>query len=642
MSIDHLDGRIPFNWNIERLELNWSTGEKLELKEVHIRLAILPLLKRTLSFSYFNVSEAHYSFSHPPRDLTLDELKGKIKELGEGLSIPLRIAVQRLKIDTCLYENTFSQATTQFSLLAEGRMNKYMRQFQGSLWMRSLDTPGNYFEWNFEGHQDLNLGSTEMKASLAGDGGSFDFSTSLLGPWKSWHALLNNQEFSVPIQGKGRAHLHPVTIPLLNRLWTIDSHFSIENSHALSLQDVKMHSDLIELTAQGNLHAQLAESQGTIFFSLPDIAHFNPLTRGKLFGHVSYGDRKALLNFISEDLDVYGMPIKQLNALFAGSLHENTWEGKVDLRAENGLISSAEFVWQKDAHLSLQGLTFAAPGILVSGNLSMDLPTTLFAGNLYAQVDHLDRFSFLLPDELFDGSVGVDCQLSHEEGQQNVKLNTLGKNLLLRDYTIDELSLSATILNIFQQPLGSFYLSGERLRAPRFHLNTFNFNTASGEESNWDFLMETDGFFDGPLSCTARGSWQRDEQLFDLELTTLEGKISYLPFSMQYPCVFQQGANFCTLSPFHLNLHEGTLFTQFEFSPLRSTASANLQHFPLKLLECLSPKWQLEGSLSLNGFVDATTKNMQGALNMSLEEVCFLNSVKKDPVENEGDPTGTC
>ena len=212
----------------------------------------------------------------------------------------------------------------------------------------------------------------------------------------------------------------------------------------------------------------------------------------------------------------------------------------------------------------------------------------------------------------------------------------LGKNFLFNHYAIEKFSLTASVSDLFYQPLGKIHLIAEEFHTPHFDIDAVDLTTSSEEDEEWPFYLQIEGTAEVPFSLYAQGKWEKEKSLFTVETTALSGKIFSYPIDLQEPCVFEKGDRFASLSPVHMTIGESSLFAACDLSESRSTAQIEFQHFPLKLFSLFYPTHALRGELFLNGHIDATANNIQGALNAILDEVQFQQIDKTEPFIAKG------
>ena len=92
----------------------------------------------------------------------------------------------------------------------------------------------------------------------------------------------------------------------------------------------------------------------------------------------------------------------------------------------------------------------------------IDLPDLLLEGSLYGNAAHLSQFSPFFPNARIDGSFGAEMIFSLGSQLQNVRLYFLSKNLRYNDYLVDDMSLSANIVDLYHSPQGRVEVLAEK------------------------------------------------------------------------------------------------------------------------------------------------------------------------------------
>lgn len=682
VKIEHLKGSLPFTWHIDRLFLEWGVAESLELCNVKVRIAILPLLNKTVSINYFNVEQGHLAFSrasysHP---FNFKQFKLKVEKKIEALCLPFRFILHRLKIDSLSCENLSEKKTAVYFVVAEGDLHKQMRQFQAKLTLIPRGYPDNVLLLQTMGSQKRNEISFDMKAHLncmqsfsifypIPFENAIELSFSLQGPWSQWNALWNEEALSSPLLGHCQLELQPLNTDSssdfgINRPWSVDAQFSVPTYHSLFFNPFILKSDLINAVVQGEMDKDLEKSSGRLSFTLPELSLFDEgmaklhprffrwmrffaipsdskILKGSVEGEATYTRGHLIAEIEGRHVHTYTLPLEDLSGHIEADYFENSWGGNAHFETQAGpfpLTSAFDLVWQPGDEFSLYDLHVKGPSLMISGDLSVDLNSNLFKGGLYAHIEQLNQLtSFLLNERTVDGNVAIECEFSGEQDKQNVSCSLLGEHCFFDDITIEQLGLFTTINDLFQKPLGSFNLFGKNAHISNFEIAHFDIQTSSGEEEErWPFSLQCKGESEGPFLLAAEGVCKKDETLFELEINAFSGQLFSYPFSLNYPCTFDLGEHFCSLSPVNMTIDAGNLFAQFSLSEVRSTLQCDVEHIPLKLLNFLHLNREFSGTFSCKGFIDAIPNDIQGTLTAQLEEVRFLHFDKKEPLKVKG------
>lgn len=627
-----LEGIFPFTWQIENMVMQWEDN-RLELDNIKMRFAILPFINKTVVLSYFNVEKAHLAFSENPPQF-------QAKELFDRFILPYRIVVQRVKINTLICENKSRHAEGQYLLVADADLGKQMRHLHAHLSLNPKGHLDNALHASLTANAKLNQVAFGIKANLPSltalspfypfsPEESVDLDLSLKGKWTSWHAWLNEKPLPSPILGTCSGQVHIKALPLHS--WKIEAAFGIDSYDSLEVYSSTLRNEVVHISMDGKIEKELENSAAHLQFSLPSLRLLDPNLKGAVLGEATYANSCAQLDLHTQDLTYKGYAIEPLAVHAVVHRKDDEWSGRTDVCSEK---STCGFDFQYKSHfLALNGFSLERPGVLLAGDLALDTKRTLFTGALYGHIDHLRS---LFPD--MDASVGIECQLFEEEGQsQGLRCFLLGKNSHFKQYTIDQWSLTASVSDVFSQPLGRLHLLAKDVHSPMFDIDFFDLTTVSEEEEEWPFSLTLEGTSeDTPLSLYAQGYWKKEGPLLSVETTTIAGTAFSSQIQLLEPFLFEVGKDQATLSPLHMTIGKGSIFANFDLHPKRSTAEMQLEHFPLKLFSLGFPSHTLTGTLNLNAQFDATADNMEGTLNVVLEEASLPHFEEVEPFIAKG------
>jgi hypothetical protein len=691
--IDGLEGQLPFSWKINRIELDFSghpsfaTGSPgLVLDHVILRLAFFPLLRGHVVINYLNADRAEYQFFQSSADGGLEnkDYQNILQQRIKQLTPLVHLSVRRLKIDQVHTHNLTMDRHLNFSLEASGKWKKNNSEFLLSCKAASLDVPNEEAKNSAPVDLELFLQGSKAKQTIAssikahiGAVENLPFAHPLLfegdalfdlqvdGHWKTWESLVwNTISATPPLQGKVRAKLSNVNVPelpqalqamekqasgllqdLINRDWFFSSQFSLSPKLVCLVEKFQIYSNLLKLQGKGKVLPDLKRSKGIITYSIPRLSPFSSLVHADLSGRAigkgfyHQGNLKTIL--AATDLIINQYPVETLRAHFQAKKAASSWCGLLKLHAEEGVLpfaGSFAFAWKPDHFLDLCDIAFDSQESSVKGNLKVELSDHLLSGSLYADVSHLAQFSPFLPEANADGSFGAEVVLSHgdrAEGSQDMRINFLSKNIRFNNYLIDDLTLSADLIDLFRTPQGRMELLAEKIFTPQIYLNQIFLKTYSNEE-NWPFILNVLGPVQEPCDLQATGSWKKENGSFFFQLDTAHAEIADQSIVLETPFQIDWDPSQLLISASDWSIGEGFLSASASFAKDQSIAELEMQHFPLQVFSIIKPQFSLEGSLTARGFIDATPENIQGALNIVLEEADVLHYGKKKPWRAKG------
>lgn len=655
--ISNLEGEPPFSWKIEEIHLELGRERTLYLSNLRFRIAILPLLKGQVSINYFKVDEAKYACpfdTDPNAPWTFAEGKTLLRKQLENAALPFPIALRRFSVDRLTLINTENDSSLTFGIAGRARARKDLSEFALDFSLFSAEGRETYLEATLIGSERRDFIITNFKLKLDAIptflglhlDGAVDTTFSLKGPWTTWRELLYDlPRTQDPLEGLAKGMItntHIAAAPLFDRDWKFKTLFSLHSGHSAYIHNFLVSSNLLHIKGKADLEANWEDSTAIFAFSTPDLSLLSPFATfpisGDAKGKGTLQDGNFKLSFETHALQLKTFAAHTVRGLIKGSKEGNFWEAQTQFSSTDAVIPfdtsfAIEFI--PNELLSFIDFKAQAPDISLSGFLSCNLVDTLWDGSIRADVQHLDRFDEILYEENLNGGILVELTLSSEDDKQDVQCALVGKNMRYKKILVDDLTLSSEVKDLFNAPEGRFSLLAEKVYTPSFYLDRLNFGTQS-DEVHWPFYLDAQGRIESPFECYAKGFWQKGASLFALELTNLFGELSKTPFLLKHPFEVEWGADYLNLSPFDFKIGEGNLYATFELSPVRTVGTWELNHFPLEVLNCVRPRFALDGFISAAGFLDAGRSYSEGALNAVLEEAGVLHFGKKEPFRAKG------
>lgn len=656
VSAEELSGQPPFTWTLKSLDLKLGEKEELKLTDIKLRIAILPLLRGKMAINYLKIEKAQYSFYFTPSHssgFSIEDTKKLIQEQIEGLTLPCPVIIKHMNIDQFTLLNRADNHSYVFGFIGKAMMRKDKPEFALDLRILSADHQTAYFELNCAGSKMRNFIEVTLKvhaetlpSALADEiQGRLGMNLELKGPWITWKEVLYDlPSSSTPISGNVKGVLSETQVlnaPILSRKWKLKSRFFIASFQEMFIKQFVLASDLIKIKGKGRLDANLPNSMWALAFNFPDLNLLSsqPLDiHGQIDGKALFQHGGFKASWETQDLELNHLALENTKGIIKGSLENGEWEGEVKISSDSADVpfeNSFAFEYFPQKQFSLIDFSLNLLSGNIHGYLSYDIPLHLADGRFFANVEHLQEFASLFNEDHLDGNFAVEWQFSPEEKKQNIKCVVLGKEMRYHEFLLDDLTISTEIQDLFDRPEGKLSLLAEKFYSPNIYVSRLNFGTSS-DEDNWPFFVDLDGRLENPFHGYAKGFWRKENSLFTLELTQLFGDLSLTPFALKYPVELEWGSDYLNLNPLELRFGEGYLYSHFELSPVRSLAKWDLKHFPLEVLSCLKPSFTLKGHITSNGYFDATSDNIEGTLNVALEEADILHFGKKEPFHAKG------
>ncbi|MBS0620608.1 MAG: translocation/assembly module TamB [Verrucomicrobia bacterium] len=623
VDIGEIHGQFPFTWVIDH-----AGCEGLELTEIKLRFAALPLLRGTIGINYLHIEKAAVILDETPLP--------SLEELREALPyVPWNLKINHLTIDQCIIRHPSCALAT--SLQAKVFLQRYLRGFGGECTLTSLDQTPSSITLRSSGSHTRNQFEADLHARLYQSPSSLDLSGSLSGSWDAFEGLLLGEKVqSHPLEGEMKALLWQAEVPemtLLNGNWKLLGTFALPSLNTFVVHKCKLESETLSLKGQGLLAFPLIESEAILSFSLPDLS-FNghlPL-RGGIDGKLLYRDRDLKGSLALQDLSIHSFNAKSGEAVIKAHIGEIATSGQFQLCTEGKIPLENRFAFSySPVTAKVEDFLLRLPSGKIEGDLAYAMQGGLLDGVVRLEIAHLDHLESLFQDKTIDGSLAAECMLSSRREEQAMHCTLRGTNLRFQEYLADSLYLSTEKIG----REGYLNVLGEKLYFPNMMVDRLVFGTRSGE-IHYPFYLSAEGKIESPFTCVAKGFLENDEELLSLELVELKGTLAEVPFALDYPALLEWGAQFCNLSPVDFSIGAGHLFTTFEMNPVRTTSKWQLTHFPLEILSCVYPRFTLKGYTSINGYLEASPDYCEGTCNAVLEEAGVLHFGKQEPFRAKG------
>ncbi len=454
------------------MDLEFKDKSHLKLSHLKFRLGILPLLKGNLSVNYFNVEKGECRFEPKAVPLLsmeeekffvpdLEDLKSSLKQRLPGVRLPFSISLHRFAIEEF---TLLDQGTTSFPLIGISGTIKAQKDLRDFFFEANVFSPienTTYLEIYLQGNQKLDFIDAKFRVDACGANAQL----SLQGPWSTWEGILNDVPFTKgPLVVKGKGKLTAFAFkayPLLNRDWKFKTQCSVLCSKEIEIQNLFLSSDLIGVKARGHLYEELSLSKAVLAFSLPDLSlfdypgHIHGSAKGKMV--LQKGEFKGSMQ--TQKLEVENFAIGTILCHLKGQTEKDAWQAEVKLSsstASTPFDSSFALGLKPDSRLYITDLKLETLTAKLEGSLDYSIADRQFEGSVIASVEDIEPFNAYFKDKFLAGRIDAELQLTREDKKQQASCALIGKNMRYRQVLIDDLSMSAVIGDLFENPDGPF------------------------------------------------------------------------------------------------------------------------------------------------------------------------------------------
>lgn len=637
-----IEGRLPFNWQMRSIRLEFASLDTLLLENVTIRIAIAPLFKGRCEISYLHASSGAFVGGGTQTPTSFQGFKEALRERLNTAQLPFPFSLERFQIDVfALGEHGL------FGISGKVKLHRKQQEIQARLF--SPTTHQIYFEGLF--HSNTARNEAELSAQMRlGELSqmfrlplTFQGSLNLSGPWVAWKELIAGKSLSTtPLKGSLKGHFLQVSIPeapLMNRDWSVKSAFSLSSLDALVINGIALDSDFLSLKGKGTLQSDFQESELLASFNIKDLARLNLSSMtGLAKGKVLYDKRRIRCQIKTTDLHIQDAQLGEIKAILEGSYSQGALTAHVQASSKEVEypLTLSSVVEYTPSSFRLKDLNFSSSAGSLEGGLDYDSNRHLVDSRLCFSLGKLEDIAPLFGQKAVRGALSGELTLFSSEGVQGVKCALKGHLLRYKDILVDDFALNCSVTDWIGANGGELSLEAEKIYMRGFYLNSLSCNTEKKEAETWDFSLEAGGRVEGPFTLFSQGSWSYVGRSFEMRLDQLLGTLSGVAFQSENPIFLRQSPEESKLTPIAITMGQGYLHAACALSQERAHATLDMAHFPLEMLRFLRPQLALDGYISASGFLDAGVDKIQGALNATLENASVTQFGKENPLQAKG------
>ncbi len=643
VSIDKIEGNIPFQLNIEGLRIETTLGEEFSLPSLKMRIALLPLFRKEICISYLyapKITILLYDHKENPPSIAL-----------EDFSFPFSFSIKKVKVPAITIIKKGGKENLTFSL--DGSL-KLKRRVKELLFYLSGDTERNTLIFSGYMNKAKDIAKIEIEASIASLRDfslfyplAFDaktaFTLQLEGPLETWGSLYRNEPIAPIGPLKGEWILEASNFALkefefLNRKWNAGFRFSLFSDYSIDLERVELASDLLTLEGKALLNSFTSIENLDLAFNLKEI----PLNqiKGALVGRVHYEEALASLNCLAEEIQLGNLTYLGFSVEAMATLKNEEWLGKISLSAENPevpLEGKTDFILHPKEFLSLEELSINSTNARLTGNLEYLFSPPSFKGDLFTQVLELEQFQNLFPFIHLKGQMGAEIHLEKEKQTHTQAARILAslKNAEIGNCTLKELMLRGNLSDVLISPKGEIKIDGDKCSCGKLGIFSFTFNTYYSNKE-WPYTFDLKGGEAHDLQMSSSGFLEKEESSYKIIVDTFGGFALKKAFATESPLTISWDKKAVSLNNLNLRVGEGSLNGSFSFTPQYINAEVKAEHLPLDFLTLSSPSFSLNGFSSFEGYVEATEENMEGSFTLFLEEAELSSFGRDQELFNKG------
>lgn len=638
-----IEGRLPFQWEMNSLKLEFPSSDTLVLEKITLRIAILPLFKGRCEISYLHALRGLLIAKETEEPLSFSACKEALRNRLRTAQLPLFFSLESGQIDRLQWGD-------QSAVGIRGKLHLNQKAQHIDLCLFSPETRQVYVEGSFQSNA-LSHAATLSAQVNPGEGSPlkelpliFQGSLEISGPQVGWKELIEGKTLSAaPLTGSFQGTFLQVAIPeapFLNRDWSVEGMFSLGSLDAIEIKEIYLDSDLLSIQGKGIVQSDLKDSACLASFTVKDLASLHPsCKRGQLQGTILYDTQRIRCHATSQALHINDAPLDEIDATIEGHYTSGVFTAQIHAfsqKTEFSFTLSTDLTYIPSLAWKLDALHLSSSAGSVEGSLAYEIPTSLIDSHLSVSLHKLEEIAPLLGLQTMKGALEGELTLFSGEGVQGMHCAFTSKLLRYKDLFIDACRLNCSLGDLLGAKKGNCSLAAEKIYMRGLYLDSLQGHTMTQKEETWFFDWEAGGHVEGPFTLFSQGTWSYTDSRFVLRLDQLLGTLSGVAFQSESPILFTTCAEESLLTPLNITLGQGYIQAFCKMHRDRTHATFDMIHVPLEILRCLRPQFALDGYVSAGGFLEANADKIQGALNVTLEQASVTQFGKEDPLQAKG------
>lgn len=632
LSIEEIKGELPLKWSLSNIRLALPEGDLIEIDQLRLRLALLPLLRGQLGASYLHANHTTIFFTPRPS-----------QEKPSHLVLPRSFFLRAASFDQITFVNQKTHEHMDYSLKGRGRFSKKTKSFfvEAMIHSKELDATvscsGSQAADQIEADLKLKVRSQDaFKPFYAFPAETaFDLQTHASGPWITWESLLLSSPPQIsdrPISGTIELSAAKLPLPFhLSSLQTF-SHFSLSADRSWSLHHLSLQSNLIEVEGSAEFSSRGIPTSLHTHLSLPDLSRFSPRLKGQASGKLDLQGNKLDFSMATPELIFDQIAFAQGEIVMASEAEKDVWNGSVQMAINHPTLgghASAHVHWTPERSIELKDLDLTALFGQAAGDLSLSLQDMkTITGGISFQITDLSLLSQLASTELA-GKLGGSLQFEGSE----CSCHAIGKHLKVNQFLSTRVDLDLAHVKLPLQ--GSLKLSSGEAYLRDIYLSSFTYEMG-WNTVNWNYALQASGDWKGPFEITSQGKLTLLPNQFELFCDELHGRVLEKQLLLRRPFYCGLSHESFKLEQLDLTINEGALKLSSAWTPSKGSLKLDATHFPLDFLTLFSPRFSLSGLSSLDIDLDAASDQLTGHLNLLLEHADIYASGSNQPIQTKG------
>ncbi len=650
LSVKEIKGTPPFEYEMSGIDVKISNDDRIEIDSVKFRIALLPLIKKQLTFSYFNADNITYNFSssnnnnndaiykvdwpNPAlsfsfRDFNIKNLHMKVFNEPWDINIKGKAKIKRkgkrIYAKVNFTRKNFEETSCTLDFLAIKKTNIVKA--------------------------DVNISTTSLSAFYPicpkdnKTKGTIDLKTQ--GNWDSYWKLLSktydkkdNYDF-IKVFANG-------IITDENLFFVKDLEFYIRSNlyenYSMNVSNITFENKYLQAHGKASLSDNLSLEHADINIKSHDLSIIDFL-RGSFVSKFQLQRENNKINIKSDfnfkDLHINNQPILD----FSGNIESYYLDKHLDgifsfkMKAIDQIFNGkSDFEWTKNQSLSLPEISIKGFTSSIEGNLSFT-PEKMILGSIAVHSDTLSELRVFFKDlDLYsqlDMEIELDQKLENEKPVQYSDIKTILTNFHYNELFIDSSNVEFTLKNTFQSPKGYLSIKSENIKYNKLFLNNFSF-TSSNIEDNWPYEISANGQWKEPCDFLTHGFWRYKDNEITVNIQEFSGHMLGYPFFNPTPIQLEKKKDYFILQDAQITMPKSSFNANVKLDQKNADINLSLNHFPLDFLSFNPLELAISGFTTLEASLTSKNNETNSTINLNLENMQIYALGDEKPLKVNG------
>ncbi|MBN1914897.1 MAG: translocation/assembly module TamB [Parachlamydiales bacterium] len=625
---------FPLHYTFTKTLIQLPNNTQLSIDKMHCKISLLPLLQKKIKIDTFYAEGIHFT-DH--REKNLSQQSSPILIDDSWISSPYILDFASLEISHLFIDSHPAHIEGSFSF-GQNKLHTNLTAFFESF-------PQNKLQLALDGKKNktlhvntmLNLEDHHIFEQYYHLPTDLPLRIDMIssGSWQTYLSQINppSKKKLSPIKGN-------ITISSDKNLYC-KALFSLTKDRLFSAQDFLFRS--FYLSGKGSIALDhLIPQKGTFTFEGKNIGELE-----KYLGFSLSGRTKGDLNFYKEEnkylysISLKGEPLSVESYLFdnfSGHL-----EGAIENRHIKGNAELFSYFFNEplkinmlvDYELSkdclLKEIAIMGPKLQGKANLTIN-PKGLLEGKTDLLFSSVNTY---FPNIQINTAMECSLEFFSANNIQSLIANALLKNFQMGPCFGDTITLNASVSDLYKHPFGDLTLSMEKAYFKDIFIEKISCISQIEKEQS-PFRIEMSGSWNYPITLMSTGWWNHTPKASNIFIDTLTGSMLTHTVQLHHPIDIAFSPENIAVHHVDIALDSAQLLADVSLSQKESDVTVHLENLPADFLALLLLDAGAEGTLSTNLHLYHHKDDLEGQINVSLDNIKLFMIDQQNPLSLNG------